>query len=109
MKLAGSTPPSRQPGHFPSDAFFLLAPCCGFSWGKQKNKNKKNKNRGVWPRERRGEQWGRGAGLHPPTHGGHGELCWATSSPPASVRPRVQPRVRKEPQAGRWGLSATLR
>lgn len=36
MKLAGSTPPSRQPGYFPSDAFFLLAPCCGFSRGKQK-------------------------------------------------------------------------
>lgn len=62
MKLAGSTPPSRQPGCFPSDAFSFSLLLLFFHEG--------SKIRGVWPRRQREEQRASQptAESHPPSH-----------------------------------------
>lgn len=66
MKLAGSTPPSRQPGCFPSDAFSFSLPLFYFFVGR-------SKIHGVWPHRQRASQ--PMVESHPPAHGrrrGHG-------------------------------------
>lgn len=60
MKFAGSTPPSRQPGAFPPDAFSFSLPLSFFHRGR--------KIRGVWPHRPRASQ--AVVESHPPAHGG---------------------------------------
>lgn len=63
MKFAGSTPPSRQPGAFPPDAFSFSLPLLFFHRG--------SKIRVVWPHRPRASQ--AVVESHPPAHGGGGE------------------------------------
>lgn len=87
MKLAGSTPPSRQPGCFPSDAFSFSLPLLFFHGGKRNS-------RCVAP-----------SAMGEPAHGGIAPpspwlaaRAWGTTGPwrvtslrRASARPRLPP------------------